>query len=120
VSQTISIDVPEAVLERFSRIAGAANRSVEDLLVNALTQYAPRPPAGLPEDLHRELEQMENLPDAELWQVFRQTLAAEDLPSAYVPGGVEDRLMLGKAYAGLLLQWRGHQLPVPGAIPGSE
>lgn len=120
MSQTISIDVPEAVLERFSRIAGAANRPVEDLLVKALTQYAPRPPAGLPEDLHRELEQMENLPDDELWQAFRQTMGPEDLPSTYVPGGVEDRLMLRKAYAGVLLQWRGHHLPVPGVIPGNE
>ena len=34
--------------------------------------------------------------------------------ATYSPGDAGDRLMLRKAYAGLLLQWRGHQLPSVG------
>lgn len=111
MSQTISINMPEPVLERFNRMAKGAKRPVEELLVNALTHFAPKPPKGLSEEMVRELEKMEDFSDAELWEVFLETMEAKDVPAAYSIGDAGDRLMLRKAYAGVLLQWRGHELP---------
>ena len=111
MSQSVLIDMPEALWERFTRAAEAASLPVQDLLVNALANFAPRPPDGLPEPLNHELEEMEEFSDARLWEVFHETLSPEQVPLGYTPGDEGDRVMLRKAYAGVLLQWRGHKLP---------
>jgi len=110
VSQTLSIQVPQLLLDRLHRLAAAAHRPVEELVVEALNDAVPTPPPGLPIDLHRELESLETLPDQALWQAARATMAPNDVPASYSPGDAGDRLMLRKAYALALLKWRGHSL----------
>jgi len=114
MSQIVSIDMPEALYERFTRAAEASSLPVQDLLVNALATFAPRPPQGLPGAIHHQLEEMEAINDAQLWAVFREIMPTSEIPELYVPGDAEDSLMLRKAYAGVLLQWRGHKLPAFG------
>ena len=111
MSQIVSIDMPEALYERFSRAAEASSLPVQDLLVNALATFAPRPPEGLPQAIRHQLEEMEAFSDAQLWVVFREIMPTDEVPEHYVPGDAGDSLMLRKAYAGILLQCRGHKLP---------
>jgi len=43
MSEIISIDMPDAVLDRFRRAAAGARRPVQELLVNALANFIPLP-----------------------------------------------------------------------------
>ncbi len=110
MSETIAIDMPDAVMDRFRRAAESAKRPVQELLVNALSNFAPKPPDGLPHEIRLELEGLESKSDQELQQVFDETMDAHSL-SDYSEGDDGDRLMMRKAYAGVLLQWRGCELP---------
>lgn len=111
MSEIISIDMPDAVLDRFRRAAAGARRPVHELLVNALANFAPKPPPGLSEDLRKELEALESFSDDELRHAFEERMPLENLPEEYSADDGSDRLMMRKAYAGLLLQWRGYELP---------
>jgi len=111
MSQTISINVPDQLLERLHRMARAADRPVEELVVLALNESIPRPPAGLPTEIRDELLHLETLSDKNLVELAQTTLKTEDLPTSYAPGEPADRLALLKAYALVLLKSRGLPLP---------
>ena len=110
MSQALSIQVPQPLLDRLHRLAAAAHRPVEELVVETLSDSVPTPPPGLPPDLLRELEDLEVLSDETLWETARATLATHDVPATYSPGDAGDRLMLRRAYALALLKWRGHSV----------
>jgi hypothetical protein len=111
MSQTLSINVPDQLLDRLRRLARASDRPVEDLVVSALDESVPRPPPSLPQEIRGELSLLETLPDQELVKAAQSTLKAEEVPFLYEPGDVTDRLTLRKAYALVLLKWRGCSLP---------
>jgi hypothetical protein len=111
MSQTLSINVPDQLLDRLRRQAEASDRPVEELVVSALDGSFPRPPRGLPQEMSEELSLLETLSDQELVKVAQATLKAEEVPVLYQPGDVTDRLALRKAYALVLLKWRGCELP---------
>ena len=111
MGQTLSINVPDQLLDRLRRLAGASDRPVEELVVSALDESVPRPPPSLPQEMLEELSLLETLSDRELVKVAQSTLKAEEVPALYQPGDVTDRLALRKAYALVLLKWRGCELP---------
>jgi hypothetical protein len=110
MSQTLSINVPDQLLDRLNRLAEAAARPVEELVVATLNVSIPQPPANLPLELREELTGLERLSDKELGDVAKSMLRPEETPSIYRPGDVTDRLALRKAYALVLWKWRGHSL----------
>jgi predicted transcriptional regulator len=111
MSQTLSINVPDQLLDRLYRLARATDRPVEELVVSTLAESMPRPPTELPAEIRDELLALESLSDKELVQTARATLRAESLPASYTPGEAADRLALRKAYALVLLKWRGQPVP---------
>jgi hypothetical protein len=111
MSQTLSINVPDQLLDRLYRLASASDRPVEELVVSTLDESVPRPPPNLPQEISDELSVLETLSNQDLVEVARSTLKAEEVPFLYQPGDVTDRLALRKAYALVLLKWRGCALP---------
>jgi hypothetical protein len=116
MTQTLSINLPDQLLDRLHRLARASDRPVEELVVSTLDESVPRPPPNLPPEICEELSLLETLRDPDLVKVAQSTLKAEEVPSVYQPGDVTDRLALRKAYALVLLKWRGCTLR--GSGPG--
>jgi hypothetical protein len=110
MSQMLSINVPDQLLDRLNRLAQAAARPVEELIVSTLNESVPHPPANLPPEIREELTRLERMSDEELGDVARSMLRSVDIPAAYQPGDVTDQLALRKAYALVLWKWRGHSL----------
>ncbi len=98
------------MLDRLHRLARASDRPVEELVVSALDESVPRPPPNLPQEICDELSLLETLSNRALVEVAQSTLKADEVPSLYQPGDVTDRLALRKAYALVLLKWRGRPL----------
>jgi hypothetical protein len=128
----LSLELPEDVYERVRRAAKGMNQPVEEALVNivrAATPWLEKVPA----EYRSELEGIEDLGDAELWEISRSRLAAakrrrlERLLDRNQRGELTDRerrtlgelrsegdrLMLRRSYAALLLKYRGHRVPNP-------
>lgn len=111
MSESITITIPDPLLSRLTRLAQAAHRPVEDVVLTTLSESIPAPPQGLPQEIKEELTALELLSDEELQEVARSSKDPADLPpEPYSPGDETDRLALRKAYALVLLKWRGHTL----------
>jgi hypothetical protein len=129
---TRTITLPESLYNRLAAQAQATDRSVDELVLhNLLRALPPEVEDDLPSELQSELEAMEHLSDASLWQLAQSVInsdkvalydlllerhATDDL----TPEGQEmltqlrkeaDALMVRKAHAYALLQSRGHRLP---------
>jgi hypothetical protein len=134
--QTIAVDLPQSLYQRLQRLADVTNQPIEDLVVQAIDQNVPPLLDDLPAEMRQELAPLETLSDEALWAVARsytgsqqheryvellhqeragtltETEAAE-LERLYQETNVR---MLRKAYACLLLKWRGYALPSPAAL----
>lgn len=130
--RTMTLNLPEQLYVHLVDQARAAARSVDDLIVEALTRATPTPVEDdLPSTLRVELKAMEVLSDEALW-VIAQSQMNEDKVALYdlllerkqtgelTPAGQEllddlrnqaDFLMVRKAHAYALLKSRGHRLP---------
>jgi hypothetical protein len=106
-------------------------RPLESLIVQTLSSTLPLLPDDLHEPSRQALLQLEALSDDELWQVERSTfpsdqyeryrvlreqqraavLSAEAQSTLEQLAQAADLLTLRKAYAAVLLKWRGHRLP---------
>lgn len=132
-AETVAIQVPQALSLRLERLAASTRQPLERLVAQALSSSIPPLPDDLPEAAHDALLALEGLGDDDLWHTFR----------AHFPDGSYKRLSrlgekqrhgplteaehatldalrqeadlvtLRKAYAGVLLKWRGHRLPTP-------
>ena len=131
ITETIPIQVPEALYRRLERLAALTHRPVESLVVQTLSSSIPPLPDDLPAPTRDALTALEGLSDDELWQVVRSTFpetqyeqfaelrerrrAGTITPDeqATLDGLTQtaDLLTLRKAYAAVLLKWRGHRLP---------
>jgi len=108
MSENLTITVPEPLLTRLNRFAQAVQRPVEEVVLSTLRDSIPAPPQGLPADIRDELSALELLSDEELLRTAHSILRQDEgLSTAYVPGEAPDRLALRKAYAFVLLKWRG-------------
>lgn len=72
MSKTITITLPEEVVQSFRQIADEDNRSVEDVLVETLINH--QPGSYTADDL---LESLKDFNDDVLWAVVRQSLTPE-------------------------------------------
>lgn len=130
--RTVVVDVPDNLYEQLESQAQATDRSVDEVVVQALTRSLPPPvESDLPPAVRAELQGMAHLSDEALWQIAQSTMnqdkvALYDVLLARHQAGVlttegrewltrlrdeADALMLRKAHAYALLQSRGHELP---------
>ena len=132
-TDTVAIQVPQALYRRLERLAQLTRRPLESLIVQALSSNLPPLPDDLPAAQRDALVALEGLSDDELWAVTRSTLPAGDqerfaalrdrrragtlTPAEQAAldrlAQAADLLTLRKAYAAVLLRWRGHRLPTP-------
>jgi hypothetical protein len=130
-TETMTIQVPEVLYRRLERLAALTHRPLESLVVQTLSSSIPPLPDDLPPPAREALTALEGLNDDALWQVIRGTFPDDhyeqlvELRERYRAGTLLpdeqaffDRLMqeadlltLRKAYAAVLLKWRGHRLP---------
>jgi len=130
-TQTLALQLPDALLQRLQRMAAITRRPLDTLVVQTLDNNLPKLPAHLPQTVQDELSNLEKLEDEVLWTVadsqydhdkqieYRELLHknSRGLLSEDEKGQMNmhlesvERLTLQKSYAYLLLKWRGHPLP---------
>ena len=76
-----------------------------EVLGRVIAETVPSVAEGLPPEVQQELEVMETFTDDELREIALSFLAEE---CSYSEGGAADVLMLRKAYANVILKWRGN------------
>lgn len=130
-AETATIQVPQPLYARLERLARLTHRPVESLVLQALSASLPLLPDDLPPSQREALIALESLDDDRLWEIegstfpaqdYRQfsalreqqrtkTLTAEEQAALAQLSVQADLLTLRKAYAAVLLRWRGHRLP---------
>jgi hypothetical protein len=123
------MQLPENLYLRLQQPAQATQQSFETILLRALQVGSPPAWESAPAEFQADLATLDRLDDATLWHMARhratvtemdryQTLLdknVNDMLSAEEQAELAqlriefDRLMLQKAHAATLLQWRGHQ-----------
>ena len=132
-TDTVAIQVPQTLYRRLERLAALTRRPLESLIVQTLSSNLPPLPDDLPVAQRDALVALEGLSDDELWVVTRSamperdqerfaalrdrrragTLAPAEETALDQLARAADLLTLRKAYAAVLLTWRGHRLPAP-------
>jgi hypothetical protein len=130
-TEMMTIQVPELLYRRLERLAALTHRPLESLVLQTLSSSIPPLPDDLPPPTRDALTALEDLGDDTLWQLTRSTfpdhqyeqftaLREQRRAGALTPDeqanldrltAEADLLTLQKAYAGVLLKWRGHRLP---------
>lgn len=128
--QAITVELSEEVYERVKRTAQGMKRPLGRVLASIVKAATPSL-EKVPTQYRSELESMETLGDEELWRIAESRVPAEHqrrlarlLGKSQSNGLTEreqqtlarlrnesDRLTLRKAYAYLLLKYRGHRIP---------
>lgn len=130
-ADTRVVQVPESLYLRLERLATLTRRPVEAVIEQALSSSIPPLPDDLSPEWRDVLMRLEALSDAELWEVTRATfpddqyvrlselreqrrdgtLAPDDAAALDELLRAADLLASRRAYAAVLLKWRGHRLP---------
>ena len=130
-AETLTIRLPAASARRLYRVAEIARRPVDDVVAEVLDAGLPPLLDAVPEAMRGDLARMEGLTDDALWERLHAQLDPQDvkrydaLLEANSDGALDDaghdalrelrtkadRLMFEKAYAALLLKWRGQHVP---------
>jgi hypothetical protein len=130
-TDTRTIRVPESLYRRFERLSALKHQPIDVVIAQALSSSIPPLPDDLAPEWRDTLMSLEAMSDAELWDQTHATLPdaeytqIEDLRDKRREGTLSpdevqtlddllratDLLTLRKAYAAVLLKWRGHRLP---------
>lgn len=130
LSETVTLQIPEAIYQRLIHTARATKRSLEDVILHALRVGSPPAWDDAPSEFQADLASMDKLDDDALWQVARGRKAPADMQRYDTllernKGGEltdterlelarlraeSDRFTLRKAHAAVLLRWRGHSI----------
>lgn len=128
--ETVTLTLPDSVLQPLKRTAQAMRQPIEELLVTALQASLPAL-HDLPDELIADLTALETLDNEALWQVMKETVPSEtqaDLSDLLERQQLDslstaeqerlaslqqqaDLVMLRKARAAVLLRFRGKRLP---------
>ena len=128
--ETVTLTLPDSVLQPLKRTAQAVRQPIEELLVTALEASLPAL-QDLPDELIADLTTLEILDNEALWQVMKETVPSEtqadlsDLLERRLRDPLTiaeqerlaslqqqaDLVMLRKARAAVLLRFRGKRLP---------
>ncbi|MGH7601230.1 MAG: hypothetical protein ACREOI_33140 [bacterium] len=128
--QTITISLPDKVYQRLQHAAASAGKAEHELAAQSVQESLPPLMDAIPARYRDELRAMEKLANDELWTIARSTveensqrklrrLLKKNSLGTITEGEREilaelnsfaDQVMLKKAYALLLLKWRGHRI----------
>ncbi len=137
-AETIPIHVPQSLYHRLERLAELTQQPLESLVVQALSSSIPLLPDELPPATRHVLIALEHLSDDQLWEVARSefgsaqaeqfatlrekrragTLTVAEQATIDRLAQEVDLLTLRKAYAAVLLKWRGYRLPTLAELEG--
>lgn len=129
--QTVTLELSKPLWEWAERTATATKRSVEKVLVDSLSATIPPPLNDVPDEFRDELVLLENRNDADLWEITRRrmspkllrqydnlleknrigTLTVQEQKKLEQLRKNSELIMLMRARAFVLLQWRGYRLP---------
>lgn len=129
--QTLTVSLSEMDYRRLQHAAEISGKSVDEIAALSLRQNLPPLVDMLPSQFRADLQAMQLLSDDDLWEISRSKVTAEDqrrfrqlLEKSKSGALIEheqqtlselrvsvDRVMFKKAYAFLLLKWRGYQIP---------
>jgi hypothetical protein len=132
----VTIQVPQTLYERLERLARLTHRPVESLIAQMLSTSLPLLPDDLPAEQREALAALESLSDEQLWQIEGATfpesqyeqftdlrekarsgeLTVSEQQSLDELTAAADLLALRKAYAAVLLKWRGYRMPSLAAL----
>lgn len=130
-AESITVSVSRSLYRRLERLAALTHRPVDSLIEQTLASTIPPLPDDLPAEMQGVLLGLESLDDASLAHLMWSMVPPEQQEQlahlqdkrrhgALTKTEVEqlarlhqnaDELMLRKAYAAVLLKWRGHRLP---------
>jgi hypothetical protein len=130
MSETVTLQIPEALYQRLAIAAGATQRSLEDVILQALQIGSPPTWKDVPEEFQTDLASLDRLDDNSLWQIANskkmplemerydfllskqqntELTASEKLELEQFRTD-SDRFMLRKSQAAAILKWRGHNV----------
>lgn len=130
-SETVTIEVPQTLYRRLERLAALTHRPLESLVTQTLLSSLPPLPDDLSPAIRDALVAIEPSSDDDLLQIVHSTfseaqyeqltalrerrraglLTPEEQITLERLSQEADLLALCKAYAAVLLKWRGHRLP---------
>ncbi len=133
IDDAITIHLPDGLYRRLERLASLTSQPLERLIVMTLSSSLPPLPDDLTPALRNALLALESLSDDELQQVAQATIPNIEYERLTTLRDVQrerslttdeqtdldqlmqdaDILVLKKAYAAVLLKWRGRDLPPP-------
>lgn len=131
IVRDIVLPLPEDLYLRLEQTARATKQTLTDMLLRAVRAGSPPDWSQAPAAFQADLAALDRLDDDALWRIARSQRSqsdatrfevlleknANDALSAAERLELEaqvadaDRLMLRKAHAAALLQWRGHAVP---------
>lgn len=133
---TVTLQLPDEMLQRCQQGATAARKLLEEFLVDRLREVLPPLAEEVPSALGEELRALEQLDDDALQQIAQSqlspahqrlysrlltknsqgTITAREKNTLQALGDEARLLTLKKAHASLVLRWRGHRVPTPEAL----
>jgi hypothetical protein len=131
-TEVLTVRLPATAVRRLRRVAEISRRPVDDVVADSLRTSLPPLLEDVPTAFRQDLAVLETLPTAELWQQMRAQIDPErlkrydELLEVNSAAGLDvagqrelaavraeaDRLMFRKAYAAVLLKWRGERVPI--------
>ena len=130
--QTIPIQLPEAIYQRFQQVAHATHHSIEEVVLQTIRGNLPPSLDDLSPELRCVVADLQHMSDEALWAVTKEQLppqqwrrhqrllrkgqegtlaAAEHQELAELRAAV-DRFVTRRSYALALLKWHGHTMPI--------
>ena len=130
MAQTVVLQIPEVLYQRLAIAAGATQRSLEDVILQALQIGSPPTWKDVPEEFQTDLASLDRLDDNSLWQIVNSKktilemehydflLSKQQNTELTASEKLEleqfctdsDRFMLRKSPAAVILKWRGHNV----------
>jgi hypothetical protein len=129
--QTVTVPLSDTVHRRLKRAAEIAGKPIDEIAAQSIQESLPPLLDVIPARFRADLQAMESLSDSDLWKLSRITVEVKDqrrykrLLKKKALGALTererqalselrtlaDKVMLQKAYAYLLLKWRGYRVP---------
>ena len=128
---SITLQIPNYLYHRLVNTAQAVGRSLEEIMVHALTVGSPPDWTDVPEEFQAELTRLDHLDNDTLWQIAQSHQSSAEMKyyNQLLQKNQEEELtpterleleklryaadlfMLKKAQAAVLLRWRGERFP---------
>jgi hypothetical protein len=131
-SASVTLEIPDLLYHHLVNTAQAVGRSLEEIILHALTVGSSPDWTDVPEEFQTELARLDRLDNDTLWQIAQshQYKAEMEHYSQLLEKNQEEELtpaehleleklryaadlfMLKKAQAAVLLRWRGERFPI--------